>query len=70
MELARARLQVMVTIISREKAQPRRLATRDYRQVVVCPGCEKFTVDNKMLADMTMPSEAIITVSIAAQLGL
>ena len=51
-----SRSRVMATIVSRERAQPRRLATRDYRQVV-CPGCEKITVDNKMLVDMTMPSE-------------
>ena len=43
--------------IARESSEPRRLATRDYQQVV-CPGCEKFTVDNKILVDMmTLPSE-------------
>ena len=47
-----------MTIISRERAQPRRLATRDYRQVV-CPGCEKFTVDNKMLVDMTIDISSV-----------
>ena len=40
-----SRSRVLVTC---HTAQPRRLATRDYRQVV-CPGCQKFTVDNKML---------------------
>ena len=53
--ISRSRVtRVLVTIISREleRAQPRRLATRDYRQVV-CPGCEKFTVD-KMLVDTTI----------------
>ena len=42
--------------IARESSAYRSLATRDYRQVVY-PGCEKFTVDkftvdNKMLADI------------------
>ena len=51
---------VVVTIISRERelglgAWPRKTTGRLY--AIVCPGCEKFTVDNKMLADMTMPSE-------------
>ena len=62
----------MVTIISRERAQPRRLATRDYRQVV-CPGCEKFPVDNKMLAYAIRVKQGYnygLRASIAAQLGL